>query len=784
MPTPSSPPATLRKPAYTDTGGSLVLPKQRPQSPSASISSLPFRSNPSISSLYASTSLAGSIRSSGASTPTTDTIPGGSTLYSDGKSGSTVANGTAGSPEVRTLIARAFAPHVGVVSSTDTEALLRERGFSGGLLELIRPYGESVSGRVTVRDSIGASRTWDDFGIRFVGLKDGLSSPRLPGSSRPSLESRSSGANGSVGSGRSKQSVDVPRLGGDVSQIEEVVDRHLNFAELRPSNPDYLSESQPDLQADSAKTSTDIPLRTVSPFYTLYLRRLLSGLPLTPHETFSHPVACVIATSSRNPAPIEEFKRLYTATNTGDDRLPQWVNNEYLRYYVLIHDEDNDDIQKSVALYEQMKRHFGLHCHLLRLRSSQCVPSDDDSTRLPISEWMTAGEELAAIHQRETSHDLEDPTPCLFESDAAAIRTFVRELVTQSIVPGMERLCAQWNEQVATRRKGLSGRLLSVGKRWGFGLSRNSSTPVPSVGSSSYDSLQGFYRPDTPEALMRKLADYAFMLRDFKLAQQTYDVLRSDFEHDKAWKYYAGANEMYLVSTMLNTPQPINKRLESIERWLEAAVHSYVHRCDAPFYALRTLLLAFEAAKARGSLSVDDAAKWPARVLAMSLTGPIGRALVMERIASCYGQHRRPGARRRKRALWSLMAADAWAERGKTVQAEQALADAKMAYGVVQQVPPELSFMIPVLQSLQERIVSGRLDALGHDEQVDEHVLEDEMPVDPIEEVVVSEELGGMRQPRRGLLATEGGGSGEMEGVPLSPVRTRSTDAMGDEGFV
>lgn len=41
---------------------------------------------------------------------------------------------------------------------------------------------------------------------------------------------------------------------------------------------------------------------------------------------------------------------------------------------------------------------------------------------------------------------------------------------------------------------------------------------------------------------MRKLADFAFMLRDWKLAHSVYDLLRTDFNNDKAWKYYAAAH--------------------------------------------------------------------------------------------------------------------------------------------------------------------------------------------------------------------------------------------------
>jgi hypothetical protein len=45
---------------------------------------------------------------------------------------------------------------------------------------------------------------------------------------------------------------------------------------------------------------------------------------------------------------------------------------------------------------------------------------------------------------------------------------------------------------------------------------------------------------------MRKLADFAFMLRDYRLAQSIYDTVRKDFQlEDKAMKYYAGTIVRY-----------------------------------------------------------------------------------------------------------------------------------------------------------------------------------------------------------------------------------------------
>ncbi|KAK5239151.1 hypothetical protein LTR16_012219, partial [Cryomyces antarcticus] len=110
---------------------------------------------------------------------------------------------------------------------------------------------------------------------------------------------------------------------------------------------------------------------------------------------------------------------------------------------------------------------------------------------------------------------------------------------------------------------------------------------------------------------MRKLADYAFMLRDFKLAQSTYDLLRTDFSNDKAWKNYAGANEMAAISTLLASQSLSTKaRLDTVDQMLETACYSYITRCAAPYSALRTLALGLELLKLRGASAADDAARW------------------------------------------------------------------------------------------------------------------------------------------------------------------------------
>jgi hypothetical protein len=687
-PTPDDP---LQSPQDSDSETNLDVAKGRPskhgKSPLASLTSLPYRrSNASLSTLFQSTTslpiATGSPGVSGTVTPTAGP-PNGSVLSPGGagpaRPASPAMPGGNISGETKDLILRAFAPHVSVLASPDTEELIRHKGVHGGLLELLRPFGEHVQGKVTIRDSVGASRSWDDYAVRFTGVKDGLESPHM-------VDRRSMESVGEQTQNNSKRLSSLEfkparlRSGGDVAQVEELVERHLTFAEEQsgPVEADYLNHKNespmPDHQSDS-------------PFYMLYLRRLLSGMPMVPSETMSHPVATVIAISSRSPNPIEELRTLYASSNTGEHRLPPWVLNEFLRYYILVHDEDYDDISKSMALYDQMKRHFGLHCHLLRLRSAQCVPSDDDSVKLPHPEWMSAAEELAEIIRRETSEDDEDPTPFIFESDASAIRSFVREMVTQSLIPSMERASAQWNDQVASRRRGISGRFMSLSKRFTtFGVRSSSGPSLVGGAGSNYDSAQGHYKPDAPEAVMRRLADHSMMLRDFKLAQGTYEILCQDFKNDKAWRYYAGANEMAAVSTLLAAGGLSTKaRTETVDQYLETAYYSYITRVNAPYNALRTLMFGTELLKLRGGSALDDSARWLGKITDDHLVGPTGYALMLERSAQCYSE--RPsvvglqtGERKRKAAFWHTLAADAWSKQDKNNQAESCLVEATRLY--------------------------------------------------------------------------------------------------------
>ncbi|KIV93269.1 hypothetical protein PV10_04495 [Exophiala mesophila] len=734
----------------------LDVRKTRPstsdQSPETSTSSLPIRTitPPTLGSR--TSTLSGTLsRSSSLNGRLSSSIA----KFGRSSVNSPLANATDGSDDSRSLIVRAFSPTIGIYASKEVDELAVKKGLKRGFTDLIRPYGNKVTGKVVVRDSTGSSRAWEDFAIHFANLGD------------------------LAGDGVAK-----PGATDQLEKLEELMEYFIG---------------------QGFDETDEVPGRgEISPFYKLFLNRLLSTESMSPHESFRHPVGSVIAISSSTPQPVETIRNLYQQTAQGSKALPSWANPEYLRYYVLVHDEDEDDFSKSSALFDQMKRHFGLHCHLLRLRSTFCTQSDDDVEEVPTCEWLSPSEQLGVLNDTADLIDLDLPTsPFIFASDAVAIRAFVREIVAQSIVPYMENKILTWNDQIASRRRGISGRFISLSKRWtGIGSSaRNASSATnltTSGASGNYDSLQGSYRYDTSESLLRKLGDFSFMLRDYKLAASTYELLRTDYANDKAWKHLAGANEMCCVATLLNPligSSSSKFKIENFDTMLDTATYSYSTRCSEPALALRTILLGVELLKVRSRTATDLAAKWAIRGLELGLVGSVGHALISERVASCFADQiglgsTSWGTRKRKAALWSIMTADEWMKLGRAEFASERLEEAKDLYNEtkfgdsVQQYGElgeylaqlQLAVRMKMGQARRRTMSSARGPYVGGPQDQVDAESEDEI----VEQMVTVEKLDG--RPRRTSLIGGGGGDGKgasgPEMTPLSPVRLARPDPL------
>jgi hypothetical protein len=85
------------------------------------------------------------------------------------------------------------------------------------------------------------------------------------------------------------------------------------------------------------------------------------------------------------------------------------------------------------------------------------------------------------------------------------------------------------------------------------------------------------YPHHAPEATNRRLADLAFLLRDYKYAASIYDGIRKDYVGDKATMYVAGASEMLGLSLLLaSTGTTASAQLPLIESYYDSALATFV----------------------------------------------------------------------------------------------------------------------------------------------------------------------------------------------------------------
>lgn len=609
------------------------------------------------------------------------------------------SNVQASSLKCKNIITRAFAPHIAVTASQDAEDLCQSMGFNG-FLDLLQPLGDKVAGRVTVRDSQALSMPFDDFSVRFIPP------PRQQDLPQPQQQSPKSPPNSAfAGTPKTSDFGTAFRL-----FQKQALDEYIAKLTRQQNNSD---------------SSTPLTKHHDIVYLDVF-QKLLSAIPVSPFETFSHPVAGIVAISSNNHQPIETLSALYNESH--DSSVPEYVNKEYLRYYVLIHDEQTD-LNTSIALFEKMKRHFGLQCHMVRINRKV---DEADGVLYPRSEWLSFQQESAPATNKHLHPD-----------DIASLTAMVRELVVQSVVPFMERCITAWNDQYASSRRGIAGRFFSASRKYFGSNNKNTSlfgqsSPFSQGSGNTSSASTGNFNPSTltygylsPEALLRKLADFAFMLRDYKFAYSTYELLKRDFTNDKAWGYLAASQEMCAVSYLLSSEGnslTIKSRTDVIEFMLDQSTYSYISRCSMPSYALRCILLSSELMCTTKSPTAasEGSSRWILKALNEKLVGPLGSALLLERVSKAYSCHglishknseaaasraaaaaaaatesdssdavagKRPkNTRDRKAAFWMLLAAREWATTTTTTGETSLFAQSKDCLELADQVYGDLEW--------------------------------------------------------------------------------------------
>ncbi|KAG6537578.1 hypothetical protein ZIOFF_002672 [Zingiber officinale] len=255
-------------------------------------------------------------------------------------------------------------------------------------------------------------------------------------------------------------------------------------------------------------------------------KELIRTVSFSEHEAFDHPVACLFVVSSKDEQPINRFVDLL---NT--DQFPPLLNDgvmdpKILKHYLVLHDRQDGSPDKVSNILAEMRSTFGSNCKFLCINSAEA--RSDDGKDVP---WMPYGSHI--LHRDNTAH-------LLSREDINGVRDFMQDLSSNYIIPHMEQKIRILNQQVAATRRGFRNQIKNLWWRKG----KEDAPESPDGPTYTFSSI---------ESQIRVLADYAFMLRDYELALSNYRLLSTDYKLDKAWKRYAGVQEMTgLCSFMLD----------------------------------------------------------------------------------------------------------------------------------------------------------------------------------------------------------------------------------------
>ncbi len=360
---------------------------------------------------------------------------------------------------------------------------------------------------------------------------------------------------------------------------------------------------------------------------------------------------------------------------------------------------------RAQQLLQQVKRQFGPQAALLVINSGSASADTDSSYNPPFSDLYTSALSNLSLNDpflnltpllSDTSKLIDTPIEArmyapsgicvreesgqagpdkvkygqlLSEQDTINIRAFLKELTSQSLIPWMEARVREWNEVFSNSRRGITGRLFGAGRKF-FGGGK----PPPSSGMG-YNTIRGYYPPTSPEAISRRLGDFAFMLRDYRLASTVYDSIRRDYIQDGAVKLGASATEMYGISLLfgmsplekgsaLIRQQQFRATIQETESWLSQTVTGYQAKNTIQLDSLKATVLYYETWRAWSE--VDKTFDWrgvsPSLVTAAGEAEEAPSAIMLEQAANIDLRH--PEKRNRKHAFHLVMAAGRYEKSG------------------------------------------------------------------------------------------------------------------------
>lgn len=501
------------------------------------------------------------------------------------------------------LLHHTFSPLISIQATHNVDQLFQSLlSTQLSTLQILKPYGNNAkynipSQQFKIINTQLITKNYASFPIRFEPSLPELLSilhasrksddrSRLTSSSSPVLSS--AGGMGST-SGNNQFSVGAPVL----SQLFSITSLELYLRQVAKS-----SHRNPD---DGGDGSHDI--------YLTFLDKFITSNQITSFETFNHPIGQIFIIDMEKDT-IDSLRRQIVEFRNFN--FPKFFQIDDLLVHVfIIYDESNPN---SHYVLEQLQSDIRnkLNLDSTGLPINHSIISTEQKLTVSLIENSTIEEDLqrfALNDSNKTSHELDIP-----KSIDATIRNRLYDYINKFLIPHMQSKIRIWDDQILQPKRSITSRFFSASRKFFTNASNSDSnllaSPTGSSTASHYNYEGNYYYKTSPEQTIRKLADWSLILKDFKYAYSTYDLIKKDYTNDRAWCYVASVQEMCIVSLLLaQTQQNLNPSLKPpvpdkntlrkikhdiVEPYIDNLTYTFKSRLNLKTYSFRSLIIVIE----------------------------------------------------------------------------------------------------------------------------------------------------------------------------------------------
>lgn len=344
--------------------------------------------------------------------------------------------------------------------------------------------------------------------------------------------------------------------------------------------------------------------------YLTLFDKMITSNQITPFEAFNHPVSQIFIIDYETDS-IEELRKLIV--NFRNFNFPKYFQIDDLMVHIfIIYDLGKFSSNEIVSFSNEIKNKLNLNSTIFPMNYNS-EESEEDKNIISLIENCTIEEDLQRISLNESNDGFQ-----INRNIDMLIRNKLCEYINKFLIPHMQAKIRLWDDQMLQPKKSITGRFFLVSRKL-FNSGNNSDTnllnnsTIKNGGNnpnSSFNYQENYYYRSASEQVLRKLADWSIMLKDFKYAYSTYELIRKDYSNDRAWVYVASAQEMCIVSLLLaQTQQNLNPtvkpqipdkntlrkiRHDIIDPYMDNLSYTFKSRLNLKTFSFRTMIMVVE----------------------------------------------------------------------------------------------------------------------------------------------------------------------------------------------